>query len=441
MTKELAGHQAAQSDKRIAAGRALPLDGIPISVKDIFCTAGVKTTAASRILSNFVPTYEFTVTKRLLDAGAVFVGKTNMDEFAMGSSTESSYFGPTLNPVAERLGLHGKAPGGSSGGAAASVAANQCLAALGTDTGGSVRQPAAFCGVVGFKPTYGLCSRWGIIAYASSLDQAGVLAKNVDDVAAVLDVIVAKDDMDSTSVEWPGEPFALIKERPVSPLTVGYPAQFKELASNRDQELVWERALASLQELGAKIVPVSMPTIRYALPAYYVIALAEASSNLARYDGVRYGHRAETFKDLTDMYERTRAEGFGAEVKRRIMLGTYTLSAGYYDAYYKKAQQVRRVIANEFDSVFKQVDCLIWPTTPTAAFDIGQKREDPTEMYLEDVFTVPVNLAYLPAMSLPIGTNDIGLPLGLTLCGNRFGDFKILSVARQLESLIKKNYK
>ncbi len=428
--------RAKASDERIAAGSALPLDGIAIAVKDNYCTKGVRTTAGSNILGNFVPPYESTVTRKLLDAGAVIVGKTNMDEFAMGSSTESSHFGPTINPAGVRAGLENIAPGGSSGGSAAAVAANMAAGALGSDTGGSIRQPAGFCGVVGFKPTYGVCSRWGIVAYGSSLDQAGVFTRSVADAATLMDVISGEDKKDTTSYPRDDYGFASALGEPAGKLRIGFAKEVVEAGSTVDTDTVWAAARALADKMGAEIVEVSIPSFKYSLPAYYIIALSEASSNLARYDGVRYGYRASGAKDITDMYEKTRAEGFGAEVKRRIMLGTFTLSAGYYDAYYLKAQKVRNKIRSEFEAAFRQCDVLFMPTTPTAAFAIGSHSSDPVEMYLEDVFTVPVNMAGLPAISVPVTKSANGLPLGLQIVGPQFADTTVMRAAAAVEMAV-----
>ncbi len=428
--------RAKASDERIAAGKALPLDGITVAVKDNYCTRGVRTTAGSNILGNFVPAYESTVTQKLLDAGAVIVGKTNMDEFAMGSSTESSHFGPTINPAGVRIGLDNIAPGGSSGGSAAAVAANMAAGALGSDTGGSIRQPAGFCGVVGFKPTYGVCSRWGIVAYGSSLDQAGVFTRSVTDAATLMDVISGEDRKDTTSYPRDDYGFEKALGEPARKLRIGFAREVIEAGSTADTEKVWAAARALAARLGAETVDVSIPSFKYSLPAYYIIALSEASSNLARYDGVRYGYRASGAKDITDMYEKTRAEGFGAEVKRRIMLGTFTLSAGYYDAYYLKAQKVRNKIRAEFEAAFKQCDVLFMPTTPTAAFAIGSHSADPVEMYLEDVFTVPVNMAGLPAISIPVAKSANGLPLGLQIVGAQFADTTVMRAAAAVEMAV-----
>jgi aspartyl-tRNA(Asn)/glutamyl-tRNA(Gln) amidotransferase subunit A len=436
VNRDAALERAREADRRIAAGTARPLEGIPIAVKDNYCTKGVTTTAGSKILQNFVPTYESTVTQKLLDAGAVIIGKANMDEFAMGSSTETSHFGPTINPAGVRLGLADLSPGGSSGGSAAAVAGGFALGALGTDTGGSVRQPASFCGVVGMKPSYGVCSRWGIIAYASSLDQAGVFGKSVEDVAIILSVIAGEDLKDTTSVAGVNFNFLQGLSEPPRKLRIGFPREIMALQSTPDADEVWRSARRAAQQIGADMIDVSIPSIRYALPTYYIVALSEASSNLARYDGVRYGFRAEASRNITELYERTRAEGFGAEVKRRIMLGTYSLSAGYYDAYYLKALKVRNVIANEFAAAFQTVDVMLMPTAPTAAFRIGSHSGDPVQMYLEDVFTVPVNLAGLPAISLPAAKDSRGMPLGLQVVGPRFGDELVIRAAGSIERAV-----
>jgi aspartyl-tRNA(Asn)/glutamyl-tRNA(Gln) amidotransferase subunit A len=440
VNEEKALKQARQSDERIAQGTARPLEGIPIAVKDNFCTKGIRTTAASKILAvskepddGFVPLYESTVTRRLLDAGAIILGKTNMDEFAMGSSTESSYFGPTINPVGVRLGFSNLVPGGSSGGSAAAIAARLSLGAIGTDTGGSIRQPASFCGVVGMKPSYGVCSRWGIIAYASSLDQAGAFGRNVEDVAIIMDVIAGEDDKDTTSAVGLKLNFVDALARSPQKLRIGLPKEVMALESTEEADKVWRRAKEAAREMNADLIEVSVPSFRFALPAYYIIALSEASSNLARYDGVRYGFRIGMPKNITDMYERTRSEGFGAEVKRRIMLGTYSLSAGYYDAHYLKALQVRRVIASEFALAFKSVDIMFMPTAPTSAFKIGSHSGSPVQMYLEDIFTVPINLAGLPAISVPIAQDARGMPLGLQIIGPQFGDEIVIRAAASVE--------
>ena len=427
--KQAALRQAEETDARIARGNQRPLDGIPIAIKDNYCTKGIRTTAGSKILEDFVPTYESTITQKLLDAGAVFLGKTNMDEFAMGSSTESSYFGPTINPLGAEKGLGELVPGGSSGGSAAAVSAGLAAGALGTDTGGSVRQPASFCGVVGFKPTYGLCSRWGIIAYGSSLDQAGVFGKCVSDVAILMDAIAGEDAKDTTSVRGRSHAFEAALETPRHGLRVAFPKEILELHHTNDAELVWNCAKSIAVDIGAEIVEVSMPNFEHALPAYYIIALSEASSNLARYDGVRYGYRVPNPDDILDMYERTRREGFGDEVKRRIMLGTYSLSAGYYEDYFLKAAKVRTLISREFEAAFEKADVMFMPTAPTAAFKVGGHAGSPLEMYLQDIYTVSVNLAGLPAISIPVAKNADGMPLGLQLIGPRFGDEVVLRAA------------
>lgn len=425
--------QAKKSDERIARGKPLPLDGIPIAVKDNYCTKGTLTTAGSKILSNFIPTYESFITQKLKAAGAIVLGKTNMDEFAMGSSTESSYFGPTINPIGKAIGLDNLVPGGSSGGSAAAVAGGLAAAALGTDTGGSVRQPASFCGVVGFKPSYGVCSRWGIIAYGSSLDQAGVLCKSVEDVSIIMDVIAGEDKRDTTSCANKEINFiASLKQEPKK-IKIGIAKEIIEAGSTEDTEKIWHNITKIAEFMKAELIEVSLPSFKYSLPAYYIIALSEASSNLARYDGVRYGFRAENYTDITDMYEKTRAEGFGAEVKRRIMLGTYALSAGYYEAYYLKALKVRNKITQELNIAFSEVDALMMPTTPGGAFEIGAYKENPVEMYLGDLYTVPVNLAGLPAISIPVAKNFRGLPLSLQIVGKQFDDEKILRIGSTVE--------
>lgn len=433
VTKNLAFEQAKASDERRSKGEALPLDGLPIAVKDNFCMDGIETTAGSRMLKGFIPPYESTLTAKLRAAGAVIVGKTNMDEFAMGSSTETSFFGSTLNPEARRLKLADRVPGGSSGGSAAAVSANMALAALGTDTGGSIRQPASFCGVVGFKPTYGVCSRYGIVAYASSLDQAGVFCNSVQDVGIMMDVIAGHDAKDSTSYHRTDYAFERTLNEPPKSLRIGFAKEVIEAGHTPETEKIWECAEKIAKQMNAEIVPVSLPTFQHALPAYYVVALSEASSNLARYDGVKYGYRCNDPKDITDMYERTRAEGFGSEVKRRIMLGSFALSAGHYDAYYLRALKVRQKLANEFDECFKDVDFLFMPTTPKSAFGLNSKKTDPTEMFLEDLFTVPINMAGLPAISIPI-TGDIDdMPLGLQVVGPRMSDEKLIRAASSVE--------
>lgn len=433
VTADLAREQARQSDVRRAAGKTLPLDGLPIAIKDNFCMADIRTSAGSKMLENFTPPYESTLTKRLLEAGAVIVGKTNMDEFAMGSSTETSFFGPTLNPEARRLGLDDRVPGGSSGGSAAAVSAHMSLAALGTDTGGSIRQPAAFCGVVGFKPTYGVCSRYGIISYASSLDQAGVFCNSVEDVAIMMDVLAGADALDSTSLDRCSYNFENALTSDPRPLRIGLPKEVLEAGNTEETETIWDCAEKIARQLKAEVVEVSLPTFQHALPAYYVVALSEASSNLARYDGVRYGYRCLDPKDITDMYERTRAEGFGSEVKRRIMLGSFALSAGHYDAYYLRALKVRQKLSDEFSQCFGDVDFLFMPTTPKAAFPLNSNNSDPTEMFLEDVYTVPVNMAGLPAISIPVVNDRYGMPLSLQIVGPSQSDEELVRVASSVE--------
>lgn len=428
--------QAERSNERTRKGQRRPLEGAPFAIKDNFCTQDIRTTAGSRILENFVPNYESTVTERLLAAGAVFLGKTNMDEFGMGSSTENSAFGPTINPVGVRLGFENLVPGGSSGGSAAAVSGDLCLASVATDTGGSIRQPASFCGIVGFKPSYGTCSRWGVIAYASSLDQPGVLAKTTEDAALVMDVIAGHDPKDSTSNPNAPTHFSRgLRAIPESPV-MGIPRSFRETGSNLELERLWQNIEALLPEAGFKIEFIDLPTVKYSLPAYYVVALCEASSNLARYDGVRYGFRVDRVSALNEMYEMTRAEGFGEEVKRRIMLGTFALSAGYYDQYYLRAARIRTKISREFADAFKKVNWLVWPTAPTPAFKIGDHEKDALSMYLEDLYTVPVNLAGLPAVSIPGLSATSGLPMGFQVIGPAGGDVGVLAAAHRLESAL-----
>ena len=424
---------SAQSDARIAAGEARPLEGIPLAIKDLFCTDGVRTTAASRILDNFVPTYESTVTRNLWNAGAVMLGKTNLDEFAMGSSNETSYFGPVTNPWRARGRNDDLVPGGSSGGSATAVAAHLALGATGTDTGGSIRQPAALTGIVGLKPTYGRCSRLGIVAFASSLDQAGPMTRTVRDAAIMLGAMASHDPKDSTSVDLPVPDYEAELDAGVKGLRVGIPREYRIDGAPPEIDELWQQGVEWLKAQGAEIVDVSLPHTKYALPVYYIVAPAEASSNLARYDGVRYGHRAEGVDDLIGLYERSRAEGFGREVKRRIMIGTYVLSAGYYDAYYLRAQKVRTLIARDFANAFQRCDVLLTPATPSAAFAIGAKTDDPVSMYLNDVFTVTVNLAGLPGISVPAGLSHDGLPLGLQIVGKAFDEATVLRAGRALE--------
>jgi aspartyl-tRNA(Asn)/glutamyl-tRNA(Gln) amidotransferase subunit A len=433
-TPDLARARARAADERRTRGEALgALDGIPIAVKDLFCTDGVLTTAGSRILHNFVPPYESTVTARLRDAGAVMLGKTNLDEFAMGSSNVTSSFGPVKNPWGPRDGAE-LVPGGSSGGSAAAVAGRLCLGATGTDTGGSIRQPASFCGIVGMKPTYGRCSRWGIVAFASSLDQAGPMARSVLDAAILLQAMAGHDERDSTSAPRSADGFVEAAEAgDIRGLKVGIPAEYRLDGMSAEIEALWRKGIDILRGRGAEIVDVSLPHTQYALATYYIIAPAEASSNLARYDGVRFGMRVDA-PSLDEMYERTRGEGFGAEVRRRILIGAYVLSAGYYDAYYLKAQKVRALIAEDFRKAFETADVLLTPTAPSDAFAIGEKMDDPITMYLNDVFTVPTSLAGLPALSLPAGLSGRGLPLGLQLIGRPFDEATVLRAAAAMEA-------
>ena len=430
-TPELALEQAAKSDAKIAAGTAGPLEGLPIGVKDLFCTRGVLTTAASHILDGFTPTYESTVTSNLWRDGAVLLGKLNMDEFAMGGSNENSYYGPVVNPWRRKGETTALVPGGSSGGSAAAVAADLCLAATGTDTGGSIRQPASFTGTVGIKPTYGRCSRFGIVAFASSLEQAGPMTKSVKDAALLLGSMAGHDPHDSTSVPVPVPDYAAGLTGDLRGKKIGIPKEYRLDGLSPEIAEWWDRGAAWLRAAGAEIVEISLPHAKYALPAYYIVAPAEASSNLARYDGVRFGLRVPG-KDLTEMYENTRGEGFGKEVRRRILIGTYVLSAGYYDAYYSRAQKLRRLIANDFEAAFQTVDAVLAPTAPSAAYASGEKA-DPISMYLGDVFTVTANLAGLPAMSVPAGLSSEGLPLGLQVIGRAFDEAGVLNVGYALE--------
>jgi aspartyl-tRNA(Asn)/glutamyl-tRNA(Gln) amidotransferase subunit A len=424
--------QAQAADQRIATGTALPLTGIPIAQKDIFVARGWKTTCGSRMLENFVGPYDASVIERFDAAGAVNLGKTNMDEFAMGSSNETSYFGPVQNPWDSS-----RVPGGSSGGSAAAVAARLCAAATGTDTGGSIRQPAALCGLSGLKPTYGLVSRYGMIAFASSLDQAGPMAKSCEDMALMMNVMTGFDERDSTSLQRDKEDYARMlegsenKDRPLAGLRVGLPREYFAEGLDAGVAKVVQEAIEQYRRLGAETVDISLPNTMLSIPVYYVLAPAEASSNLSRYDGVRYGHRAAEYDDLMDMYCKSRAEGFGAEVKRRIMIGTYVLSAGYYDAYYLKAQQIRRLIAQDFAEAFKHCDIIMGPTAPSTAFKAGEKADDPVSMYLQDIFTIAVNLAGLPGMSIPAGFAEKDgrpLPVGLQIIGDYFDEARMLRV-------------
>ena len=423
---------AAESDARLARGEGGPLEGAPLGIKDLFCTDGVRSTAASKILGNFVPAYESTVTSQLWRDGGVMLGKLNLDEFAMGSSNETSAFGPVINPWRRNGSDAALTPGGSSGGSAAATAADLCLAATATDTGGSIRQPAAFTGTVGIKPTYGRCSRWGIIAFASSLDQAGPIAKTVEDAAIMLRSMSGHDVKDSTSLPVEVPDFASYVGKSVKGLRIGVPKEYRIEGMPAEIEKLWADGIAWLKDAGCEIVEVSLPHTKYALPAYYIVAPAEASSNLARYDGMRYGLRAGG-PSLTDVYEESRAQGFGEEVKRRILIGTYVLSAGYYDAYYLKAQKVRRRIADDFDQAWQSCDALLTPTAPSAAFVLGEQSDDPIAMYLNDIFTVTTNLAGLPGLSLPAGRDAQGLPLGLQLIGRALDEGTLFSLAGALE--------
>ncbi len=433
-TPDEARAMAAACDQRIAAGTAGPLEGIPLGIKDLFCTKGVRTTASSRILGTFVPGYESTVTSQLWRDGAVMLGKLNNDEFAMGSSNETSAFGPVVSPWRANGSTTPLVPGGSSGGSSAAVAADLCLGATATDTGGSIRQPAAFTGTVGIKPTYGRCSRWGIVAFASSLDQAGPIAKTVADCAALLTSMSGHDPKDTTSVDMAVPDFEAAAGRSVKGMRIGIPKEYRVDGMSPEIEALWHKGAEWLREAGAEIVDVSLPHTKYALPAYYIVAPAEASSNLARYDGVRYGLRVPG-KDIVDLYEQTRAAGFGAEVRRRIMIGTYVLSAGYYDAYYLRAQKIRTLIKRDFETVYAAgVDAILTPATPSSAFGIGEKGSaDPVEMYLNDVFTVTVNMAGLPGLAVPGGLDAKGLPLGLQLIGRPFDEETLFALGGAIE--------
>ncbi len=424
---------AEASDKRIAGGAMGALEGLPLAIKDLFCTKGTRTTAASKILGNFVPPYESTVTQNLWDAGAVMLGKTNLDEFAMGSSNETSAFGPVFNPWRASDSNANLVPGGSSGGSSAAVAADLCLAATGTDTGGSIRQPAAVTGRVGLKPTYGRCSRFGIVAFASSLDQAGPMTKTVKDAAIMLKTMASVDPKDSTSVDLAVPDYEKLLDGGIKGLKVGIPKEYRIDGAPAEIDALWSKGADWLKAQGAEIVEVSLPHTKYALPTYYIVAPAEASSNLARYDGVKFGYRAPGVHDMTELYEKSRGEGFGAEVQRRILIGTYVLSAGYYDAYYARAQKLRTLIKRDFEQAFEKCDVLLTPTTPGPAFAVGAKTTDPLEMYLQDVFTVTVNLAGLPGISVPAGLTQNGLPLGLQLIGKAFDEATLLRAAFAVE--------
>ena len=431
-TPERALEGAKESDARIKSREARPLEGIPLGIKDLFATKGIRTTACSHILEDFTPTYESTVTSNLWAAGAVVLGKLNNDEFAMGSSNETSHYGPVVNPW-RRKGSNAKlVPGGSSGGSSAAVAARLCMGATATDTGGSIRQPAAVTGTVGIKPTYGRCSRWGIVAFASSLDQAGPIARTVQDAAILLKIMATHDPKDTTSVDAPVPDYEAAVNLGVKGLTIGIPNEYRVPSMAAEIDALWQQGVKWLEAAGAKIKKVSLPHTKYALPSYYIVAPAEASSNLARYDGVRYGLR-EPGKDVISLYENTRSAGFGAEVKRRILIGTYVLSAGYYDAYYLKAQKVRSLIKRDFDAAFQEVNVILTPTTPSPAFALGEKSGDPLEMYLNDIFTVTVNMAGLPGMSVPAGLSSEGTPLGLQLIGRPFDEETMFRIARVIE--------
>jgi aspartyl-tRNA(Asn)/glutamyl-tRNA(Gln) amidotransferase subunit A len=420
--------QAKAADTLIASGQAGPLTGIPVAQKDIFCAEGWRTTCGSKMLHNFVAPYDAHVIEQFNRAGAVILGKTNMDEFAMGSSNETSYFGKVKNPWGANA-----VPGGSSGGSAAAVAARLCPAATGTDTGGSIRQPAALTGISGIKPTYGVVSRYGMIAFASSLDQGGPMAKSAEDCALLLNTMAGFDARDSTSLERDKEDYCRDLEQPLKGLRIGIPREYFAEGLSADVAQAIEAALAEYRKLGAQTIEISLPNSKLAVPVYYVLAPAEASSNLARFDGVRYGYRAPEYTDLADMYGKSRAQGFGAEVKRRIMIGTYVLSAGYYDAYYLKAQKLRRLIAQDFTDAFAQCDVIMGPTTPSTAFNLGEKSDDPVSMYLSDIYTIAVNLAGLPGMSVPAGFGQDGRPIGLQIIGNYFSEAKMLNVAHQYQ--------
>jgi aspartyl-tRNA(Asn)/glutamyl-tRNA(Gln) amidotransferase subunit A len=431
-TPERALAMAEAADQRIARGETRLLDGIPVAVKDLFCTEGILTTAGSHILDGFQPPYESTVTDKLWQAGAVMLGKTNLDEFGMGSSSVTSWYGPVENPWRRRGDNRPLVPGGSSGGSAAALAARAALAATGTDTGGSIRQPASFCGIVGLKPTYGRCSRWGVVAYASSLDHPGPMTRTVRDAAIMLRAMAGHDSKDSTSAPVAVPDFEMALTGDIRGLRVGIPTEYRVEGTSEEIERLWRQGAEWLRAAGAEPVEISLPTTKYALPAYYIIAPAEASSNLARYDGVRFGLRVDG-DNVEEMYEVTRAAGFGAEVRRRVLIGTYVLSAGYYDAYYLKAQRVRTLIARDFAEAFERVDCILTPIAPSAAFAIGEKIDDPIAMYLNDVFTVPANLAGLPAISVPSGLSADGLPLGLQIIGRSFDEETVLRTADVLE--------
>ena len=419
---------AKEFDEKPDFNKKIP--GIPLAVKDLFCTKNLRTTAGSKILENFIPTYESTVTQNIIDHGGIIIGKLNCDEFAMGSSNETSNYGNVQNPISENL-----VPGGSSGGSSAALAAKLTPATIGTDTGGSIRQPASFTGTVGLKPTYGSCSRYGIVAFASSLDQAGPMTHDVKDCALLLEVMSSFDTKDSTSVEFTRGNYLNDLNENIKGKKIGIPKEYKVDGMPKEIEDLWEKGIKIIKDNGGDVIDISLPNTNYALPTYYIVAPAEASSNLARYDGVKYGFRSKG-ENLIDMYEKTRSEGFGDEVKRRIMIGTYVLSSGYYDAYYLKAQKVRRLIKNDFDEAYKKVDAILTPSTPSSAFKIGEKLNDPVSMYLNDIFTVPINLAGLPAISIPAGHDNNGFPLGLQIIGKAFDEQNILNIAYSIEKNI-----
>ena len=421
-------NRAKEFDEKPDFNKKIP--GIPLAVKDLFCTKNLRTTAGSKILENFIPTYESTVTQNIIDHGGIIIGKLNCDEFAMGSSNETSNYGNVQNPISENL-----VPGGSSGGSSAALAAKLTPATIGTDTGGSIRQPASFTGTVGLKPTYGSCSRYGIVAFASSLDQAGPMTHDVKDCALLLEVMSSFDTKDSTSVEFTRGNYLNDLNENIKGKKIGIPKEYKVDGMPKEIEDLWEKGIKIIKDNGGDVIEISLPNTNFALPAYYIVAPAEASSNLARYDGVKYGFRSKG-ENLIDMYEKTRSEGFGDEVKRRIMIGTYVLSSGYYDAYYLKAQKVRRLIKNDFDEAYKKVDAILTPSTPSSAFKIGEKLNDPVSMYLNDIFTVPINLAGLPAISIPAGHDNNGFPLGLQIIGKAFDEQNILNIAYSIEKNI-----
>ena len=425
---ENALQKAKQFDEKPDFNKKLP--GIPLAVKDLFCTKNIRTTAGSKILENFIPTYESTVTQNILNEGGIIIGKLNCDEFAMGSSNETSFFGNVQNPISENL-----VPGGSSGGSSSALAAKLTPATIGTDTGGSIRQPASFTGTVGLKPTYGSCSRYGIVAFASSLDQAGPMTQNVKDCALMLEVISSYDNKDSTSADFKRGQYLKDLNENIKGKKIGIPKQYRVDGMPKEIDELWKKGMKIIEDNGGEIIEINLPNTNYALPTYYIVAPAEASSNLARYDGVKYGFRSKG-ENLIDMYEKTRSEGFGDEVKRRIMIGTYVLSSGYYDAYYLKAQKVRRLIKNDFDEAYNKVDAILTPSTPSSAFKIGEKTNDPVSMYLNDIFTVPINLAGLPAISIPAGHDKSGYPLGLQVIGKAFDEQNILNIAYSIEKNI-----